>query len=271
MAEPEARRFESERGLSYVRLGNEGAPLFVFDAIRLENGPPEGLVLQGLLQTFDDYAGTFLPVICERRQEMAIDYSISDMADDYAALMKELTDEPEFVLGFGIGGVVGMELAARYPELVKRLVVVGAAYRLREEARKACLRWAEWASELRWRRVHFELVRAMSSSPHLAPFYGAIAALAPKMLGTPDYPWDFVVSLRAEAEADLMPHLPEIKAPTLVVAGDRDFFYSREDLETTADWIPNGELHLLRGVGHGIARSHRNRVRELVERFLLDE
>jgi len=43
-------------------------------------------------------------------------------ADDAHRLLAELTDEPAYVFAAGFGGLVGLDLLARYPEQVRRLV-----------------------------------------------------------------------------------------------------------------------------------------------------
>ena len=43
--------------------------------------------------------------------------------DDVAALLASLTDEPAFVFGSSMGGVMGLDLISRYPRRVKKLVV----------------------------------------------------------------------------------------------------------------------------------------------------
>ena len=44
-------------------------------------------------------------------------YSLSDMADDAAALMRELDIAPAHVVGASMGGMIGQMLAAEHPEL----------------------------------------------------------------------------------------------------------------------------------------------------------
>lgn len=43
-------------------------------------------------------------------------------ADDAAALLRAVSDEPAYVYGSSGGGTIGLELVARHPELVRRLV-----------------------------------------------------------------------------------------------------------------------------------------------------
>ncbi|MEU0096520.1 alpha/beta fold hydrolase [Kribbella sp. NPDC006257] len=56
------------------------------------------------------------------RQDEADNLDLTVHADDAARILESLTDEPADVLGFSIGALIGLDLAARYPARVRRLV-----------------------------------------------------------------------------------------------------------------------------------------------------
>src|SRR5438270_13101008 len=51
------------------------------------------------------------------------------MADDIAALIKELELERAAVMGFSLGGGVALRIAIQHPQLVERLVLVSTAFK----------------------------------------------------------------------------------------------------------------------------------------------
>lgn len=90
---------------------------------------------------------TTYPTLSEGRQVIAVDmqghgrtadidrpFTFEQMADDTAALLKQLKIEQTDVFGYSMGGTVGLALAIRHPVLVRRLAVFGANYRPIEEA-----------------------------------------------------------------------------------------------------------------------------------------
>ena len=76
------------------------------------------------------------------------------------------------------------------------------------------------------------------------------AALAARVM-CPDDPGDMLVTLDAEDVFNLEADLPCITAPTLVIGGTKDVFYSRELFEGTARGVQDGRVHLFEGWGHG--------------------
>jgi pimeloyl-ACP methyl ester carboxylesterase len=56
------------------------------------------------------------------------DISLSDMGSDIATLVKKLGYQKVDVLGYSLGGGVAFQVAARHPELVRRLVLVSTIY-----------------------------------------------------------------------------------------------------------------------------------------------
>ena len=54
-------------------------------------------------------------------------YSIGDMADDAAGLIRNLNLGPMHVIGWSMGGFISLELTVRHPELVKRLILVSTS------------------------------------------------------------------------------------------------------------------------------------------------
>ena len=69
-------------------------------------------------------------------------------------------------------------------------------------------------------------------------------------MDVPDDPTDLVVTIEAEDKFYFKEQLERIVAPTLVIAGTRDFFYTEELFRETAEGIPDARLILYQGMGH---------------------
>ena len=59
-----------------------------------------------------------------------------------------------------------------------------------------------------------------------------------------------IATYEASNKHESRDRLAEIKARTLVVAGDNDPFYTTASFRETAEGIPNAKLILYQGVGH---------------------
>jgi len=98
----------------------------------------------------------------------------------------------------------------------------------------------------------------------------AAAALAwlagPRLLAGGDDLSDMATTIEAEDEFDLARCRP-IEAPTLILAGHDDRFYSPELFAETARLIPGSRLRIFDGRGHITVTMHRE-WRQEIERFL---
>jgi haloacetate dehalogenase len=110
------------------------------------------LLLHGLPQTAAAWR-SLIPELAKDRTVLAPDlkglgasehrqpYDIETLVDELAALAAHEVDQSLDVVGHGIGGGLAVELAARRPGLVRRLVVISSAYGWLWGAR----RWAQAA------------------------------------------------------------------------------------------------------------------------------
>lgn len=91
--------------------------------------------------------GTNYPVLSQGRQAIVVDmqghgrtadidrpFSFEQMADDVAALVKYLKIERTDIFGYSMGGTIGLGMAIRHPDLLRRLAIFGSHYRPIEEA-----------------------------------------------------------------------------------------------------------------------------------------
>src|SRR6516164_3530138 len=72
-----------------------------------------------------------------RRSKRAAHYTLADMADDTAALLRELELAPAHVIGASMGGMIAQTLAARNPILVRSLVSIMSSTGSRRTGRPA--------------------------------------------------------------------------------------------------------------------------------------
>ena len=242
----------SRNGVPYNRLGRGPRPLVVFQGLVFSNEPPTGLSARLMLGNYAFLQEEYTVYLATRKTGLPERYSMKDMADDYAVMIQEEFDGPVDVIGISTGGSIAQHFAADHPDLLRRLVLHGCAYSLNDVAKKVQLRVGHLASQGRWRDASKVLMDFA-----LAPvrFSGVISMIASLMFAAtaPEDPSDLVVTIEAEDKHDFRDRLGEIVAPTLVITGTRDPFYTEESLRETARGIPNAQLVLYPDKGHAPA------------------
>ena len=242
-------------GLPYNRFGHGSRNLVVFQGLLFENEPLSGLMVRFFLRTYKFLEEDYTTYIVTRKPGLPDGYSMQNMADDYAEMIKEEFGGPVDVMGVSTGGSIVQHFAADHPELVRKLVVHSSAYTLSDEAKCTQMRVGHLARQRKWRAAYATLMGLSLPKRgimgYLAkPLIWLVSLFGGMFFGAPEDPSDLVVTIEAEDKHNFKDRLSEITAPTLVIAGDKDPFYSETLFRETAEGIPNARLILYKGMGH---------------------
>lgn len=182
-------------------------------------------------------------------------YTADMMIGDVVGLLDATGFGVTSVFGVSMGGMIAQEFALRYPERVKNLILgcttCGGpnSVNLAPEA-VAFLFDTELA-----RRTNEE--RAYSTVPWLwnQDFIDAHPEAVERYVAHttehPTPPHGFIGQGNFMLSFDSYDRLPEIKAPTLVICGDKDRLIPFENSRILASRIAGSELVILENAGHG--------------------
>lgn len=182
------------------------------------------------------------------------DYTSAMMADDYANLMDGLGIKQAHIIGCSMGSIIGQQLALRYPEKVKSLVLMCSWARCDAYAKsvfshmqqaKAHLTPAafmEWIQLLIFHKRSWDDPETLQSmiegrqdaaeDPNPQPLHGLQGQAA------------------ACSNHHTLEQLQQITAPTLVIGGENDVFTPRWMACEIDAQLPNSTLHLYPESGH---------------------
>jgi pimeloyl-ACP methyl ester carboxylesterase len=214
---------------------------------------------------------------------LADTYSQDDYVADLEELRAELRLEQFDLLGHSHGGFVAIQYAATHPERVRRLVLAATAPRFAPGYREAID--AVWdagsdptippAREARAQRLAStdlapdEIVRLAMVELRLffahadgVPVMGHVFMREPPNLGALAY-----FNRETAPQFDLRPLLPNIRARTLVVTGDHDFFGKLAADELVAG-VPDARSVVLPDAGHFLWIDQPQAFKSEVARFL---
>jgi pimeloyl-ACP methyl ester carboxylesterase len=226
--------------------------------MQFENRPLSGLPLRFLRGLYRPLEADYTIDVVTRRPRLTEGYSLRDMSNDYATLIREELDGPIDLIGLSTGGLIAQHFAADHPGRVRRLVLHSSAHSLSDDAKQLQERVGDRAREGRWNAAYAELFAFMiargGTVGRTARVAGWLASpLGGLLLGKPADPSDLLVTYEASNRHDFRERLAEIEVPTLVMGGDRDAFYTPMSFRETAAGIPNAELALYEGIGHPAA------------------
>jgi pimeloyl-ACP methyl ester carboxylesterase len=251
-------------GLPYFRLGS-GPKLIVLRGFTTTHTNPTGLqrrfevgMLKPLARRFDVYAANRAP-------GLAPGSTMAQIAAQHADAFRAEFGEPVNLLGMSSGGSIALQVAADHPDVVRRLVLVAAAYRIGETAAAAQMRYIDAVAAGKRGAQHLAAMKVSSpiGARILAPIMWLFDPLA-----RPKDPSDMVAFARAEDKFDLGARLADVTAPTLVIAGELDNVYGQELLKGTADGVRDGRIIVYPGASHASTLT-RKRLGDDVADFLL--
>jgi pimeloyl-ACP methyl ester carboxylesterase len=237
----------SKNGLPYFRIGSGPRDLVVIEGLNFAHKPLSGLGLRMMSNSFGRFAEDFTVYYAGRKPGLPEGYSIRDMSDDYANMIRDEMRVPVDLMGISTGGAIAQCFAADHPELVRRLVLGSTGYRLSEGGAELQRKVITLVRQGKWRSAAAVMAGGMASGvtrPIVVAFFWV---LGKSMFGAPDDPSDGLVELEAEDRFDFGDRLADVNAPTLVIGGEDDCFYP---IGETAAGIPSAKLILYGNTGH---------------------
>jgi pimeloyl-ACP methyl ester carboxylesterase len=243
----------------YVRVGNGPENLVILPGITLENEPPNRLAAWTYRLGFGRFARDYTVYVINRKRGMPPGYTTQDMAADYARVIESELG-PSHIMGFSTGGSIAQYVALEFPEAVRSLVLIVSACRLSEEGREICMRWQALAREERWQELRADMASVtVTSQTNKLLARAFIRVFGRFVLRVPSDPQDFLTTLEADLNHDTTGRLSEISAPTLIIGGSEDPFFSESLLRETAKKIPYATLRVYEGIGHGVPKERKRR------------
>ncbi len=194
------------------------------------------------------------------RSSRAARYTLGDMADDAAGLLRELDLAPAHVVGVSMGGMIAQTLAARHPLAVRSLVsIMSNTGSLRSGQPSLRVYPTFLRRPPRGREAfiaHMERLFAVIGSPGLprdAADMHAIATASYDRDHDPDGPGRQLAAIIAAGNRTA--ELRRIHVPTLVIHGTDDPLIAPSGGRATARAIPGAELMSVEGMGHDMPRA----------------
>lgn len=250
---PSARTLDRRQGtwpggMPYLAVGS-GPPLVYLADLTPNHEPPLGRHRRLQAEQLMPFADSRRVWWVNRRPGLSPEATMADIAADYAHALRLRFDGPVDVLGISTGGIVALQLAADHADVVKRLVVAAAAYTLSDEGRDTLLRVADSVLDGRPRQAAAEIMSRLGAGRGADRLLAGLGWLLGRSLFGHTTP-DLITTIRAEDAFDAELRLMDITAPTLVVGGGKDAFYSPDLFQRTAEGIRHGRLVLYPDAGH---------------------
>ncbi len=262
--------FLSHDGIQlYYELKGSGPPLLLIAGLASDS--------RSWLPVADGLAERFTLIMPDNRgagrssQECPI--SIDLLADDCLALVRHLGLEKVNMLGHSMGGMAAISFAVRNPRMLEKLLL--AATSPRNPARNNLL-FSDWADacasgsdRAAWFRSIFTWIFTERFFDDHEVVEGAVRYLLDDPW--PQSPQAFRCQVDAIAACNVTAGLDRITAPTCVIAGDRDAFFSLDSSTELARQIPGARLTVIGEAAHSIHSEQPDQFVRAVSGFLLPE
>jgi len=205
---------------------------------------------------------------CGRSDKPEHEYTIDGLADDAAALLDQLGVASALVYGSSMGGMVAQELALLHPEKVRALALgctTGGAVRGARPKPETVERMVgnqslagDEALEAGWRLGYSAGFIETNRGWLLATARDAARFAAPRE--------SYLRQVIAAAKHDAWDRLHLIACPVLIIHGADDVMIPVDNAYLLKRRIPQAELLVLPGAGHG----YNLEAQELADRLVID-
>jgi pimeloyl-ACP methyl ester carboxylesterase len=216
-----------------------------------------------LLHGYSDSWRSYLPlmgVLSDRFRVVAVSYrghgdsstptdgyDLATLSADVVGVIEALSIDRAIIVGHSMGSLIAQRIALQRPQLVEKLILIGAFATLKANAAVEAL-WRDEVSHFS-NSVTPAFARAFQQSSLAVPIPSDFfEGIVEESLKVPAHVWKG--ALQTMLEDDQTDRLHEISVPTLVIWGDKDGFAGRSDQTLLTGAIRNARLEIHPGIGH---------------------
>ena len=204
------------------------------------------------------------------KSEVKGPYDMDTVAEDAAALIRNLVDGPVHFIGLSMGGFVGMRLAARHPELIKSLVLLETsanAEPLENLPQYKLLNWiVRWigiippiANKVMKIMFAHSWLQNSANGDSIRRWKKELASNKKSITG----PVEGVIYRKGVEE-----ELAKITCPTMVIVGDEDVATTPQKAAFIQQGIAGAKLETISGAGHSSCIEKPDEVNQLMKDWL---
>jgi 3-oxoadipate enol-lactonase len=201
-----------------------------------------------------------------------IPYTMEMMADDIADLLDTINIDSAHIFGISLGGMIAQHFALRHPQRVTSLILgctrCGGQHSIMDDQGSGNV----LDPQRLWTMTPEERARDMlptlwsqefiDNNPEIVEEHIALS------IENPIDPTGYIRQLQAANSHDTYDRLPEIKVPTMVIAGDADLLIPAGNSVILASRIPGAELVILPKMGHGFYTEARDETSRIIMDFM---
>ena len=237
-------------------------PSFAMDYLRFGSGEKHFVILPGLsvqsvlisaqaiAAAYKSFAQEYTVYLFDRRNDIPTGYTVHDMAQDTAGAMRTLGLENVCIYGASQGGMIAMDIALQFPDLIQKLALASTTARMTRERYQAIGRWADLAKG----GSAQELYLAFGETIYPPGVFSQIRNTLVQMAGTvtAEEMSRFVMLAEASKDFNIMDALGKISCPVLVAGSRDDKVFGESASVEIAQAIPGAELIMYDGYGHAV-------------------
>ena len=236
--------------MEYFRFGTGEKSLVIIPGLSVQS------VMNSAKSIAEEYAvmaADFTAYVFDRRKELPEKYSVADMADDTAGAIASLGLRDVCVFGASQGGMIALELAARYPGLVKKTAVASTPLCVTERDFSAIEGWIGKARDKEGEVLYLAFGEAVYPADVFEKYKGVLTLMGK---GVRDEEFRrFATLAEAAKDFDFTPRAKDIRAPLFAAASRDDGVFGdgiagefKEAFKDRAGF----EFHEYDGYGHAV-------------------
>lgn len=230
--------------MDYIVFGKGKKPLIIIPGLSLNRVKGAGASLAYMYRIF---AKEYRVYIFDKKEMIAEEYTIKEIAKDTAYAMKILGISKAYVFGVSQGGMVAQYLAIDYPELVEKLVLGVTLSKQNEIVKNAVEKWIQFAGNGDLDSFVEDMLVKMYS-PQYIKKYRMLIPLMIRMSKKADLR-RFVILAKSCLTFDTYEELYKIKCPVLVLGGKQDKVVTGKASEEIAEKL-GCEIYMYEELGH---------------------
>lgn len=189
-------------------------------------------------------------------------FEMEDHLQDLEALFQNFDLEQCVILGWSLGGILALELALKFPENVKGLILIASAARPRGNhppisgldyvytGLAGLINWVfpswRWNIELLGKR---SLFRYLIQQHHAIAYHYLAQEAVPAFLQTSGLATQ-ALNQALRLSYNRLEHLQQIDCPCLVLAGECDRHITAKSSQETAEYLPNSQFYSYPNTAH---------------------